>query len=82
MGGIEILDRLNHGKPGRAGGVGVDHADGIGDMIRDPDLFAVGPDGDAHGIDADMNAGGDLEGGRFDHVHRICRGIGHINKPT
>jgi hypothetical protein len=45
-GWIEILDGVKHGKPGRAGGVGVNHSDGIGDMIRDPDLFAIRPDGD------------------------------------
>ena len=53
---IEILNGGDDMKAGRAGGIGIDDTDGIGNVIADPKLFAIGTKSETDGIDADGDA--------------------------
>ena len=81
-GWIELLDRGNDLKVGHALGISVDHADRIGDMVRNPDLRAIRPDGNADRIDANGDTGDDSPPHPVDHIDRSGRGIDHIDKIT
>ena len=74
---IDILDGGNDAEEGRALGVGVDDADGIGDVITDPDLQSVGSDGDAYGVDAYGDAFEKAAGPGVDDVDGVGRGVGN-----
>ena len=49
---VKILHGCDDVEVGRAGGIGVDHADGVGNVIADPGFAPIGTDGDADGVNA------------------------------
>ena len=60
--------------------VGVDHAHRVGDVVGDPDFLPVRADGEAHGVDADVDAVHHRVRAGVDHVHGVRRRIGRVDE--
>ena len=73
---IYILDRGNHGKISCALWSVVDHADGIGDVIGDPNLLPVWSYAHRNGIDTGWDAHENSICVRVDDVEGVGGGIG------
>ena len=73
---VDVLHGCDDVKVTRAFGIGVDDADGIGDVIADPDLEAIGSDGDANGIDSDGDARKKFVRIGVENIDSISRGVG------
>lgn len=53
---VKVLNGCDDAEVGGAGGIGVDHADGVGNMIADPGFAAIGSDRDTHRVNANGDA--------------------------
>ena len=74
---VNVLDRGEYLKIGRALGVGVHHTHRVREMVGDPDLFAIGPNRDTDRLHSHPDALHDLPALGVYHVQRPSRRIGH-----
>lgn len=49
---VKVLHGCDDVEVGGTGGIGIDHADGVGNVIADPGFEAIGSDRDTHRIKA------------------------------
>ena len=81
-GRIKILDRGRHLKTGRAGWIDVDHTHRIRDVIGNPNLFAIRPDGNSDRVYADVDSNDNLIRFRIDNIDGIGWRVRHIHATT
>ena len=77
---MEVVDGGDHLLEKNAVRVGVDDAHRVRDVVRDPDLGAVGLDGKTNRVDADVDPVHHLVRGRVDDVYRVGRGIDRVDE--
>ena len=76
---VDVLDGGDHFVEGAAGGVRIDHAHRVRDVIRHPHLAAVRPHRHAHRINAHVDALDHPARGGVDHVHGVRRRVRHVD---
>ena len=72
---IKILDGCNDLKASRTGWISIDHANRIGNVIRNPGFFAIRPHRDANRVDAHADSPHDRVTLRVDDIHRGGRRV-------
>ena len=77
---VDVLDGGDNLVEGAVHGIGVDDADRIGDVVRDPDLVAIWPHGDGHRIDADVYSTCQRSTVPVENIQRIRWRIRHVDE--